>query len=67
MKNSRSPADANPLVFVYGTLKRGFGNRPVMQQAGGDFVCGGTMVERYPLVISGLPHLLGLRGHGVPG
>ena len=64
MKNSESPADANPFVFVYGTLKRGFGNHPVMQQAGGEFVCCGTMVERYPLVVSGLPYLLDMRGQG---
>ena len=64
MKNSPSPANANPLVFVYGTLKRGFGNHLVMQRAGGEFVCCGRTVERYPLVVSGLPYLLGSPGEG---
>jgi len=64
MKNSQSPANATPLVFVYGTLKRGFGNHRVMQRAGSEFVCCGTMVERYPLVVSGLPYLLDLPGQG---
>ena len=64
MKNSQLPANANPLVFVYGTLKRGFGNHSVMKRAGGEFVSCGRTVERYPLVVSGLPYLLDIRGQG---
>lgn len=56
----------HPLVFVYGTLKRGFHNHPVMQRAGGEFVCHGATVEHYPLVVDGLPYLLDAPGQGHP-
>lgn len=60
------PHKSHPLVFVYGTLKRGFHNHGVMVRAGGEFVSSGTTVERYPLVIDGLPYLLDVPGQGHP-
>lgn len=60
------PHKRHPLVFVYGTLKRGFHNHHVMQRAGGEFICCGTTVELYPLVIDGLPYLLNVPGQGHP-
>lgn len=52
------------LVFVYGTLKRGFGNHRVMIEAGGEFVCEGMTATPFPLVEQGLPFLLFRPGHG---
>lgn len=53
-----------PLVFVYGTLKRGFGNHRVMLLAGGHFVCEGKTLEHLPLIQRGLPYLLDQPGRG---
>lgn len=53
-----------PLVFVYGTLKRGLGNHRVMVVAGGEFVCEGVTSVRFPLVEHGLPYLLHRPGEG---
>lgn len=53
-----------PLVFVYGTLKRGFGNHRVMADAGGEFVCEGRTVTPFPLVVQGLPYLIFRPGNG---
>ena len=39
------------LVFVYGTLKRGFPNHATMASA--TFVSDGLTVERYPMIIQG--------------
>lgn len=63
------PPKSHPLVFVYGTLKRGFGNHRVMQMAGGQFVCEGKTAYRLPLIQRGLPFLLDQpgRGHHVEG
>lgn len=58
------PEEQHPLVFVYGTLKRGFGNHRVMQEAGGRFVCEATTTEQFPLVEQGLPYLLLRPGQG---
>lgn len=58
------PPESHPLVFVYGTLKRGFGNHRVMQMAGGQFVCEGKTADRLPLIQHGLPFLLDQPGHG---
>ena len=44
------------LVFVYGTLKRGFPNYAAYMQAA-EFVGAGTTVARYPLVLSGDRHV----------
>lgn len=60
---SASPL-SHPLVFVYGTLKRGFHNHGLMRQIGAQFVCPGTTVEEFPLVVHGLPYLLDLPGEG---
>lgn len=65
-----SPSTASyPLVFVYGTLKRGYHNHHLMQQIGAEFVCAGRTIERFPLVVHGLPYLLDLpeTGHQVEG
>jgi gamma-glutamylaminecyclotransferase len=63
------PPEEHPLLFVYGTLKRGFGNHRVMLDAGGEFVCEGKTAERLPLIHRGLPYLLDQpgRGHQVEG
>ena len=47
----RGDEGATPLVFVYGTLKRGFHNHRVMRQAGGEFVCGGRHLGSEPAPI----------------
>ncbi|SEQ47964.1 gamma-glutamylaminecyclotransferase [Ectothiorhodospira magna] len=52
------------LVFVYGTLKRGHGNHRVMQRAAGEFIGEAITVERFPLVVDGLPYLLDSSGEG---
>ncbi len=54
------------LVFVYGTLKRGFPNYAAYMQAA-EFLGTGTTVEKYPLVLSGnryVPCLLDRPGEG---
>jgi len=58
------PPENHPLVFVYGTLKRGFHNHRVMEEAGAQFVCAGATVTCFPLVQSGLPFLLHRPGEG---
>jgi gamma-glutamylaminecyclotransferase len=63
------PLKSHPLVFVYGTLKRGFHNHSVMCRARGEFVCRGETVLHFPLVVDGLPYLLNTpgKGHQVEG
>ena len=48
------------LVFVYGTLKRGFHNHPALASGGADFVRCGVTLEPYPLVADEyfIPYLL---------
>lgn len=58
------PPEDKPLVFVYGTLKRGFGNHGVMLDAGGEFICEGSTATAFPLVVRGLPFLLFRPGEG---
>lgn len=53
------------LCFVYGTLRRGFGNHWVMRRAGGQFVGEATSQTPFPLVIDGLPYLLDHPGEGL--
>nr|ABK22133.1 unknown [Picea sitchensis] len=63
-------AEEKVLVFVYGTLKRGFGNHWLIEEmiAGGhaEFVGIGRSEERYPLVCGPyqVPFLLYLNGFG---
>ncbi len=67
MKNSQRPFDQIPqpdIVAVYGTLKHGFGNHRIMQEAGGEFIGNARSVDQFPLVVSGLPYLLDKRGAG---
>ena len=52
------------LVFVYGTLQREFGNHRVMEYAGGEFVGNAQTMDKYPLIVDGLPYLLDSRGVG---
>lgn len=52
------------LIFIYGTLKREACNSSVMEEVKAGFVAEVTTVERYPLVISGLPYLLNQPGRG---
>lgn len=58
------PPEHHPLVFVYGTLKRGLGNHRVMMEAGGQFVCEGVTATAFPLVQQCLPFLLFQPGKG---
>ena len=45
-------------VFVYGTLKKGFGNNHVMKSAGGRLLAAGKTEDKYPLYVQGLPYLV---------
>ncbi len=51
-------------VFVYGTLQRAYGNHSVMQQAGGKFICEAQTLDKYPLLVEGLPYLIDQCGQG---
>jgi gamma-glutamylaminecyclotransferase len=55
-----------PLVFVYGTLKRGKFNHAILLELGAEFICRATTCEAYPLVVEGLPFLLDSAGNGFP-
>jgi gamma-glutamylaminecyclotransferase len=67
---AQKSAEEKVLVFVYGTLKRGFGNHWLVEEmiAGGhvEFVGIGRSEERYPLVCGPyqVPFLLYLDGFG---
>ena len=53
------------LVFVYGTLKRGFPNNHCL--SGAEYVGNAVTVDKYPLVIAtryNLPYLLGAKNVG---
>lgn len=65
MRHPPSPSDQTPLLFAYGTLKRGLENHHVMTQAGGEFLGEAQTVVEYPLVADGLPYLLDRRGTGM--
>ena len=69
MKNSQSSADVNPLVFVYGTLKRGCHNHGLLQRTRAEFISTGRTASKFPLVVDGLPYLLDMpgKGHRVEG
>jgi gamma-glutamylaminecyclotransferase len=56
--------NGNPLLFVYGTLKRGRHNHGLLRQLGAEFVCEAQTSERFPLVVEGLPYLLDQPGVG---
>lgn len=47
--------DNETYVFVYGTLKRGFGNHRVMQEAGGVYVGDATMHNMKMIGMGGIP------------
>ena len=51
-------------VFVYGTLQKEFGNHRVMQDAGGKFIAKAHTMDRYPLLVDGLPFLIDQVGLG---
>lgn len=55
------------IVFVYGTLKRGYGNNRLL--IGSNFVTEATTKEKYPLVVHGIPFLNDVpgKGHRVSG
>ena len=44
-------------VFVYGTLKSGESNNPIMQGCGADFITKVRTLEPRKLVVQGLPYL----------
>ncbi|CAG5108373.1 Oidioi.mRNA.OKI2018_I69.chr1.g3764.t1.cds [Oikopleura dioica] len=54
------------LLFVYGTLKRGFSNYHEMEKLEGTFISEAQTVREFPLVVAtecGIPALLNLPGH----
>ncbi|EER01119.1 Troponin C-akin-1 protein, putative [Perkinsus marinus ATCC 50983] len=64
-----SENSATDLVFVYGTLKRGFYNweRYLRPELGAEFIATAETVEKYPLVIEGtygIPFLINQEGIG---
>ena len=62
---STSMASANNLLFVYGTLKRGFPN--AMHMCSAQFQASATTVEAFPLVVdpqSAIPYLINKPGAG---
>jgi gamma-glutamylaminecyclotransferase len=60
---SFTPAN-RPLLFVYGTLKRGRHNHGLMEELEAEFVTRARTVESFPLVVQGLPYLLDAEGRG---
>ena len=58
------------LVFVYGTLKRGFPNHYLIEDekyGKAEFVSNGVTTDRYPLVVAttfGIPAMLSKPGDG---
>ena len=50
-------------LFVYGTLKRGFGNHRLL--ATSEFIGRAVTVEPRPLVIAGLPFMINAPGAGL--
>lgn len=61
-QNTRPGADQTHLVAVYGTLKSGFHNNLLLD--GAEFLGEVKTVDKYPLVIDGLPYLMERRGEG---
>lgn len=60
---SKSNVIQDTLVAVYGTLKKGYSNYfSYLTKA--SFVGSGKTVDKYPLIIKGLPYLVGKRGLG---
>jgi gamma-glutamylaminecyclotransferase len=53
-----------PLLFTYGTLKRGFPNHDVMQRAGGLYLGSAETLENLPLIFQHYPYILDLPGEG---
>ena len=51
-------------VFVYGTLQKEYGNHRWMENAGGVFLSKAVTVDRYPLIVDGLPYLIDEKGEG---
>lgn len=44
-------------VFVYGTLKKGYGNHHVLEGAGAEFIANAETFEKNSLYVSGLPFM----------
>ena len=61
---SKQALEVTPHVFVYGTLQKDFGNHRVMQMAKGHFLGAAVTVDKYPLLVSGLPYLHNHKGVG---
>lgn len=54
-----SKLTSNNLVFVYGTLKKGYGNHTVIQDGKGEFIADGKTSVKYPFVnLGAFPALL---------
>lgn len=64
MKKDKIDVGAN-LLFVYGTLMKNQHNNPVLVSTKAEFVCKAATVKRYPLTVSGLPHLHNRPGQGM--
>ena len=52
----------NHTVFVYGTLKSGYGNNTLLY--GSEFMGKAQTVDRYPMVVDALPFVLEDKGEG---
>eukprot|EP00735_Rhodelphis_limneticus_P002299 TRINITY_DN13115_c0_g1::TRINITY_DN13115_c0_g1_i1::g.10682::m.10682 TRINITY_DN13115_c0_g1::TRINITY_DN13115_c0_g1_i1::g.10682 ORF type:complete len:179 (-),score=21.37,sp/Q9M8T3/Y2910_ARATH/43.16/1e-16,AIG2/PF06094.7/8.9e-16,AIG2_2/PF13772.1/0.015 TRINITY_DN13115_c0_g1_i1:128-625(-) len=60
-------ADKKHLIFVYGTLKRGYPNYCLLENDGSKFLGTATTVEKFPLVVARdiyAPCLLDIPGEG---
>ncbi|EYU39455.1 hypothetical protein ABFS82_06G203400 [Erythranthe guttata] len=66
MAMAEGGGDDVSLIFVYGTLKRGFYNHKLIQTTDAAFIGPHTTVESFPLVCGphGIPYLINLPGSG---
>ena len=52
-------------IFVYGTLKRGFGNNVLLRDS--EFLCEGKLSKEYSMYVGGIPYVVHEKGKGVVG
>lgn len=51
-------------VFVYGTLKKAYGNHRIISAFNGQFIGNAQTVNKFPLVVRGIPFLYDVPGVG---